>query len=143
MAGLLALSAWLLAGCSRPVAVVVPSSAPSACAAVMATLPKTLDGLDERDTSPASTDVRAWGDPPVVVRCGVDRPADYDPTAGCAQVNRVGWYEQPATDGSILTANWASPRVEVSLPGRYTPAAVLVAVSNAIAAQVEHPGCPD
>jgi hypothetical protein len=129
-------------GCARPVAVAVPTSAPARCAEVVAALPAELAGLHERRTTPASADVQAWGDPPVVVRCGVRQPAGYDPTAGCLQVNRVGWYSQPASGGSIFLANWARPRVEVSVPSRYTPADVLVPVSNAITGHAAHPACP-
>lgn len=102
-----------------------------------------MEGLGGRDTSPSAPDVRAWGDPPVVLRCGVGRPADYDPTAECTQVNGVGWYRQAATGGAIYTATWAAPRIELSLPARYPPADFLVDVSNAITGHVAHPACPN
>jgi hypothetical protein len=34
----------------------------------------------------------AWGDPPVVLVCGVDRPAGLEPTSPLIQINGVNWF---------------------------------------------------
>lgn len=47
------------------------------CEKVLEKLPVQVHGLDPRvvHTTPDTPYVVAWGDPPVVLRCGVDRPA--------------------------------------------------------------------
>jgi hypothetical protein len=47
------------------------------CEKVLEHLPVQLHGLDPRvvHTTPDTPYVVAWGDPPVILRCGVDRPA--------------------------------------------------------------------
>jgi hypothetical protein len=125
------------------VAVTAVPSPPAACTAVLAALPATLDGHQRRDvTEPARSSARAWGDPAIVVRCGVDRPASYTPTGDCLVIDDIEWYVEPATGGTIFTVVGADPRVEVSVPAAYSPPSdVLVDVGNAIAATIRHPTC--
>lgn len=61
-----------------------PPSNPAAvrpCTALIQAVPVTLDGLAPRAVHPKpdSLFVLAWGDPPVLLRCGVARPADLRP----------------------------------------------------------------
>jgi Protein of unknown function (DUF3515) len=75
-----------------------PDAAGSECAALLAALPQALpaDGgtLPPRplaDPAPAGT--RAWVDAPrpVVLRCGLTRPAELTPTSALLEVNGVQW----------------------------------------------------
>lgn len=83
---------------------VVPIDAPDAtgaeCVAVLAALPTALpanDGpLPPRPLAePAPDGVRAWAAAPrpVVLRCGLPRPAELTPTAALLEVDGVRWLE--------------------------------------------------
>jgi hypothetical protein len=138
------LGAGTLSGCgTAAVDVSAVPSPPATCAAVLAALPATIEGHESRDVvSSARASARAWGDPSIVLRCGVDRPASYSPTGDCLVIDDIEWYVEPATGGTIFTIVGADPRVEVSVPTAYVPPSdVLVDVGNAIAATVKHPTC--
>ena len=40
----------------------------------------------------ASATAAAWGDPAIVLRCGVGEPASFDQFSTCQIVNGVAWY---------------------------------------------------
>ncbi|MEP6667293.1 MAG: DUF3515 domain-containing protein, partial [Nocardioidaceae bacterium] len=44
-----------------------------------------------RDIEPSDALGAAWGDPPIVLRCGVDKPAGLRRDSACFVVNDVGW----------------------------------------------------
>ena len=114
------------------------------CQAVVGVLPQRLDTLDPRVVDPASPLVRAWGDPAVVLRCGVPVPAGYDPTATCLDVNGVGWYAERQDRGVRFTSRWSTPRIEVTVPAAYAPeAGWLSPISAELRRQLHHPGCPN
>src|SRR3954454_19599598 len=85
----------LLAGCSGPGAVDVAASSPppdpavrAMCHALLDDLPDTVaDDLSSRDVSPPDARAAAWGDPAVVLRCGVRRPDALTRTSACFEVN--------------------------------------------------------
>lgn len=87
---------------------VAPVDAPGAstpeCAALVAALPAELPGVDgplpQRPLAePAPAGVRAWAASPrpVVLRCGLTRPAELEPTSPLVEVDGVRWLE--LTDG--------------------------------------------
>ena len=122
----------VLAGCgSGPGAVAVTAPAPTGpavtqCAALLDGLPATVLGEAARDVSPADAVAAAWGDPAIVLRCGVPRPAALVATSACFEVNGVGWLvtqdgrevsgDQPATGTLTFTTIGRSTYVEVSVP---------------------------
>lgn len=121
-----------LTGCAAdPVAVDVPEMSQRdavACRDLVAALPDEVDGQERRAISGDDGLVAAWGDPAIVLRCGVPRPADFTDTATCIQANGTGWYVPDdvllADDESLdvtMTAVGVRPRVEVFLPGDYRP----------------------
>ena len=67
------------------VSVAAPPSSDDAtiatCAQVISALPLQLDGQNLRRTTsnPPSPSIVAWGDPAIVLRCGVARPASLHP----------------------------------------------------------------
>jgi hypothetical protein len=65
--------------------------------------------------------VAGWGDPAVVLRCGVPRPAvDDDPDADGMQVKGVGWSLEKGSHGSVvLTTTLRRAYVELRLPKKY------------------------
>ena len=95
VAATVALLAGGLTACS-PGAVRAEPPRPSpparaACASLVADLPDRLDGQARRTTVPSSGLTAAWGDPAIILRCGVDVPAAYGPTAELSTVNGVDW----------------------------------------------------
>ncbi|MFF2023421.1 DUF3515 domain-containing protein [Streptomyces sp. NPDC058171] len=114
-----------VAGCSPAggsVTAAVPSPADSAdrlCRNLHGALPERVDGLDRGDPTPASELTAAWGDPAIILRCGVPRPAKMnDPKADSVEVNGVGWLMEPQDDGTFrFTTALRRAYVEVTLPG--------------------------
>ncbi|WP_155057672.1 DUF3515 domain-containing protein [Streptomyces blattellae] len=81
-------------------------------------LPSTVDGQDRRDPEPASALTAGWGDPAIILRCGVDRPADMSETnADGVDVNGVGWLLQEQDDGDFrFVTTLRKAYVEVTIP---------------------------
>ncbi|SEG92538.1 Protein of unknown function [Actinacidiphila yanglinensis] len=120
------------------VAVPVPNARVTAyCEALHARLPKKVDGLSGHDLKPASPLTAGWGDPTIVLRCGVPRPAeDDDVNTPGAEVGGVGWsFEQQSDGGARLTTTLRKAYVELTLPPKYahdaTPLTELAAAVKA------------
>ncbi|MEU8654053.1 DUF3515 domain-containing protein [Streptomyces sp. NPDC048737] len=115
-------------GCSSAdgdVSAVVPS--PSAtvtelCRNLDRTLPSSVDDQHRRDPSPASALTAGWGNPAIILRCGVERPAEMSNTeADGVEVNGVGWLLQKRDDGSFrFTTALRTAYVEVTIPEERT-----------------------
>ncbi|HEX8002193.1 MAG TPA: DUF3515 family protein [Mycobacteriales bacterium] len=95
----------------------VPTAAAEACRRLADRLPKDLgDGLPRRDTTPADPHLAAYGDPPVVVRCGAPLSGTYEAGDPLVNVNGVSWYYEEHPDAVV----WSLPRsfvnVEVTVP---------------------------
>ncbi|NUS16837.1 MAG: DUF3515 domain-containing protein [Streptomyces sp.] len=104
------------------VAVPVPDTLASGyCRALHDALPQQVGGLSRHDLKPASDLTAGWGDPAIVLRCGVARPAvDDDPDADGVDVNGVGWSVEHGPGGSLrLTTTLRQVYVEVTLPKKY------------------------
>ena len=104
----------------------VPAPVPDArtaayCDALHALLPQTVDGLPRHDLKPSSPLPAGWGDPSIVLRCGVPRPAVDDRNdADAVEVDGVGWSLEPQQGGSFrLTTTLRKAYVEVTLPKKY------------------------
>jgi hypothetical protein len=70
----------------------VTPQAGATCPALMSTLPLELAGDPSRRVQSDSPFAYAWGDPPVVLVCGVDPPAGFRVGSGAIQINGVQWY---------------------------------------------------
>ncbi|MCX4883812.1 MULTISPECIES: DUF3515 domain-containing protein [unclassified Streptomyces] len=81
-------------------------------------LPSKVDGQDRRDPEPASALTAGWGDPAIILRCGVERPAEMnDPESDGVEVDGVGWLLQKQDDGSFrFTTTLRTAYVEVTIP---------------------------
>jgi hypothetical protein len=94
------------------------------CQRVTDAVPDSLAGQDRRKTQPAAAFGGAWGDPPIVLQCGVDAPAGLTRTSHCAVVDGVAWFvpddqlNDDAADAD-LTAVGYEPRLQLSVPARY------------------------
>jgi hypothetical protein len=103
-----------------PVAAVgQPGANSAACRALMAKLPTDLSGSKERAVEGGGNQsVAAWGDPAVILRCGLETPQELNCSSALTQVDDVAWL-QLADDGSPATTYIAadrSVRIAVTLP---------------------------
>ena len=107
------------------------------CRDLQTLLPDPLDGRPSRQTGPLSPLTAAWGEPAVVLRCGVARPAALTLTSQLFQADGVSWFAEQVSGGWRFTATGRKAYVEVTVPGTQDQAsAPLVdlapAVSNAV-----------
>lgn len=109
-------------GTDDAVAVPVPDARVAGyCHALYRDLPAKVDGLSRHDLKPKSELTAGWGNPPIVLRCGVPRPAaDADPSTYGAEVDGVSWSVEDGSDGGVLvTTTLRKAYVEVALPKRF------------------------
>ncbi|NRQ51353.1 DUF3515 family protein [Aeromicrobium stalagmiti] len=96
------------------------------CKALYADAPRQVAGEDailvEDDTAVA------WGAPPIILRCGVEKPAILDPedpadVPPCNFVDGVDWVSETTADGYLFTTIGRAFYVSVEVPKDYDPAA--------------------
>jgi hypothetical protein len=106
----------------------VPSVTPEAdasCPALMSTLPLQLTGEPSRRVRSDSPFAYAWGDPAIVLVCGVDRPAGYVTGVSAIQINGVQWYvDTDDPDTTVWTTVDRPVYVQISLPASVDSAPV-------------------
>jgi hypothetical protein len=133
------------AGAALPaVTVSAPTSTDAAtvavCAQVISALPLRLAGQNVRGTvsTPPSPSIVAWGNPAIVLRCGVTRPKTLVPGSSVhfysfGKATDDPYYDVTTSNGAnVYTTVDRAVYVEVSIPATYT-AAPIVTVSTAIA----------
>jgi hypothetical protein len=139
VAGVLALVASSVLACG---AVDIPAGEVTreqrtACKALVDALPARVSDQPRRETE-GSPYGAAWGEPAIVLRCGVGEPRGFDQFSGCEVANGLGWFvpdEQIADQERdvVMTTVERSPRVEVTVPAEYRPPpAVMVDLAEAI-----------
>ncbi|WP_329334290.1 DUF3515 domain-containing protein [Streptomyces sp. NBC_00663] len=112
------------------------------CRNLDAVLPDKVDGLDRNDPEPASALTAGWGNPEIILRCGVTRPPKMvdpkvatgsDPDAIAGEVNGVEWLMEKQDDGStrFTTAN-RKVYVEVTVPKGRDTAGMLTDMASSI-----------
>ncbi len=138
----------LLAGCAdEPVTLTSPDAVSAAdlatCEAFLDDLPSSLAGHERRKVNPAAALGRAWGDPAIIVRCGVGVPPEFDQLAACEVADGVGWFvpddqfdDQDAD--AVLTAVGYRPRVSVTVPAKYRPEGPAAAIAQLAQAVKDH-----
>jgi hypothetical protein len=138
--------AALTAACGGPVEVDVPDldgDDAAACAALAADLPDTLAEQERVEIDPDDAPAAAYGDPAIVVRCGVGVPEGFDLTASCETADGVGYYipdeqyDDQSLDVTMTTAGY-QPRVEVTIPADYRPNAIPAAMPVLAPLVTEH-----
>ena len=113
------------------------------CEALVDALPTTVDGAKRRTVEPSGAPAAAWGDPAIVLRCGVPMPSEFDEFATCQEANGVGWFipEEQITgeaEAITMTTIGRAVNVEVSLPPEHWPPAnAMVDLAAAIEKTVE------
>jgi Protein of unknown function (DUF3515). len=108
----------LLIGCSRPVDVQAPRIDES-CEPILAAAPINILGELQRETTPADAAALAWGDPPIVLACGVR--FDVPPDAQILEVDGIAWVAQSDDAGTVFTTFEADPVIQVRVPAAYRP----------------------
>jgi hypothetical protein len=131
-----------LAACGGPLKVNGPKlsgAAADACSAFVDALPDSVGDQERRDVEGGYA--AAYGDPPIVVTCGVPRPDEL--MTNCMTVNGVDWYLTGETDAVAITVG-RDPNVEVRIPAAYgSSAAALVDVTSAVKQKTKAgEGCP-
>jgi hypothetical protein len=123
-----------LAACSPGLGVDAYPTVPGSevdCKALYADAPSKVAGQDsilvEDDTA------IAWGAPPIVLRCGVEKPTALTPTSACYPVGDVDWFSETTNDGYLFTTVGRAFYVSVEVPKDYDPASdALADVATAI-----------
>jgi hypothetical protein len=116
-------------GCSGAVGVDAPRLSGAAardCRARVDALPDRVADLDRRDVDTGGGYGAAWGDPAIVLRCGVGRPAGFDAVSQCQTANGVDWFIpddqlRGQRVDTTMTAVGRSRTVEVRVPAQYLP----------------------
>ena len=131
----------VLASCGGPLQVDAPEltgTAARTCSELVDALPETVDDVERREVEPADAPVAAWGDPAIVLRCGVEMPAAFDDFSTCHETNGIGWFipdEQMTGSPTEITMTTIGRdvNVEVALPvEHFPPANTMVDLSEAI-----------
>jgi hypothetical protein len=118
-----------------PVSVAAPALAPDAfgvCQAIVADLPDSVAGLARRPVSAGPEQNAAYGDPPVTLACGTDRPT-VEPTADLVALSGVCWLPAVRSGATAYTTVDRRVPVTVVVPGAAEGSAqYVVAFSAAI-----------
>jgi Protein of unknown function (DUF3515) len=135
--GTAALCLLAVSGCgASPVTVEPPhptGAVASTCRSLIAALPDKVLDQGSRPVRPEGALAATWGDPPILLRCGVPRPATLRSNSSCLEVERIGWFAEKAARGYVFTTVGRSAYVEMSVPAAYQPPAnALVDVADAI-----------
>jgi hypothetical protein len=101
------------------------ASGRAACGRLLDELPNKVADQLRRPVVPADALAAAWGDPAIVLRCGVTRPAGFDRASSCVTVDEVDWFipeEQLERPGDLtMTTVKREQHVEVVVPEEHWP----------------------
>jgi hypothetical protein len=115
---------------------VAPLATQPVCAT--AAWPATVGESGRVATTPDDPSVAAWGDPPVIARCGLPAPA---PTVdSCVAVDGVDWVVRELTDGSAAVTYGREPAIEVLVPDSYGPVPLLLPAFSTAARSLPETG---
>lgn len=82
--------------------------------------------------------MQAWGDPAIIVRCGVESPG---PTADdCVGADGIDWVAHALSDGTMFTTYGRSPAIEVLVPHAYDPGGLLLSAFTPAARRIPQGG---
>lgn len=132
---------WLLGGfgsrshtpSTEPVRVAAPVSAEPRCSALVAALPRELAGSAARTVTNAQAG--AWGDPAIVLRCGVAKPT-VPQTAQLLIIEGISWATTEAGDSVRWTSTSLPVPIEVLVPNAYRDTAA-AQILNPLAAPIK------
>jgi hypothetical protein len=109
-----------------PVDTTTPSAqADASCPALVQELPLMIAEEEARKVRSTSPYVRAWGNPPVVLICGVDRPSRFVVGASLILINGVQWFVDTSDPKTVVwTAVDRPVYVQVRVPASTDSASV-------------------
>jgi len=102
-------------------AVDAPGAGGRSCSVLMSALPDDLSGLARRQLTGAQPGVAAWGDPPLVLRCGLSDPAELTCSARLMQFTdasggSVSWLQLSDPSAVTYIAVDRPVRIAVTVP---------------------------
>jgi hypothetical protein len=106
-------AAALVSACGGGSIEAAPGGGSAACTALVARLPGSVLDRDRRSLDVAGA--AQWGDPPVLLRCGV--PALGPTTDQCIDIDDVNWVLLHEGDTYRFETYGREPAVEVTVPG--------------------------
>ncbi len=110
-----------------PVEVPPPTpEADASCPALVQALPLDLLGEPARLVDSDTPYAAAWGDPAVVLVCGVPQPEALVPGEGLITIDAVTWFVEQSEEATTWTAVDRAVYVEVTLPPDVDSAPVTV-----------------
>ncbi|NEE03626.1 DUF3515 domain-containing protein [Phytoactinopolyspora halotolerans] len=137
---IVSIGAFLLAGCGFGAVSVdkyeLEAGSSQTCATLIDRLPDVLGDAVRRDVEPDSLPVAAWGQPAIVLRCGVHLPGSYRPDAQLLDINGIGWFAEEGDGGTFFTATDRETMVEVAIPDDYAPEGFILEELNPVIADV-------
>ena len=118
---------FALSACSGAVdvdPVSVDAGERATCEALVADLPDELFGQPVRAVSPDDALAKAWGDPAVVLECGVGPSEEYDAFSRCSEIEGIGWFIPSEQLGDLtkdvtMTVESHQPRVRLTVPAQW------------------------
>ncbi|MDA2988586.1 MAG: hypothetical protein O2815_05845 [Actinomycetota bacterium] len=111
-------SVLALTACSRPVAVQAPDASVE-CEPVLSASPIRLLGELQRETTPRNAAAIAWGDPPIVLACGIDHEVPAD--AQVITIEGIDWVAEETDTGTVFTTLSLVPTIQLRVPANYRP----------------------
>ncbi|MDR7087302.1 hypothetical protein J2X11_002141 [Aeromicrobium panaciterrae] len=114
----------LLAGCSSGLVVDTYPTTPDTdadCKALYADGVQKVAG--QKQVLVKGSKATAWGDPAIILRCGVTKPDELLATSRCDMVADVGWFTEKIADGYLFTTIGRQFFISVEVPAAYDPAA--------------------
>jgi hypothetical protein len=117
-------AALVTAGCGSGLSVDEYPTEPGTavnCKGLFADRPPKVAGQDNRAVK--DDNAAAWGDPAIIMRCGVEKPKDLGPASRCDMVDGVGWFTESTSDGYLFTTIGRDFYVSVEVPHDYEPEA--------------------
>ena len=96
------------------------------CRALLNSLPDRVAD-ESRRTVTRSAYAAAWGDPAIVLRCGVGRPTGFTKFSQCQRADGIDWFVPDSviddlSADAVMTTVGRTPAIEVRLPAHYRPA---------------------
>ena len=115
-----------------PVDTTTPSAqADASCPALVQELPLMIAEQEARKVRSTSPYVRAWGNPAVVLVCGVDRPSRFVVGASLIQIDGVQWFVDTSDPKTVVwTAVDRPVYVQVRVPASTDSASVTELTSH-------------
>jgi hypothetical protein len=101
-------------------------SSEAICRSLVAALPEVVGDAVAREVSPDTGTTAAWGDPPIVLRCGVAQSEQYRPDSQLFEVDGVTWLPVEGRGGYFFTTIGRTANVEVAVPDAYAPEAQIL-----------------